>query len=69
MSSAIEKAVQALEQLPEVLQESAGEYLLSRAKKYRALKNAIDEGMADIEAGRVAPWDLREFFEQARQSV
>jgi hypothetical protein len=35
------------------MQEQAADYLLSRAKKYRALKEAIDEGMADVEAGRV----------------
>jgi hypothetical protein len=41
MSSAVEKAVEALELLP-------------------------DEGMADVEAGRVVPWDLEEFLKQAR---
>jgi predicted transcriptional regulator len=66
MSSAAEKAVEALELLPEDLQESAASYLLAQAKKFRALKDAIDEGMADVEAGRVVPWDLEEFLRQAR---
>ena len=66
MSSAVEKAVKALELLPEEMQESAADYLLSQAKKFRALKDAIDEGMADVEAGRVVPWDLGEFLKQAR---
>ena len=48
------------------MQESAADYLLSQAKKFRALKDAIDEGMADVEAGRVVPWDLGEFLKQAR---
>ena len=48
------------------MQESAADYLLSQARKFRALIDAIDEGMADIEAGRVAPWDLEEFLKQAR---
>jgi predicted transcriptional regulator len=26
------------------------------ARKFRALKAAIDEGMADVEAGRVVSW-------------
>ena len=65
MSSAVEKAVEALELLPEEIQESAAAYLLSQAKKFRALKDAIDEGMADIEAGRVVPWDLNEFLKEA----
>jgi predicted transcriptional regulator len=66
MSSAVEKAVEALELLPEEMQESAATYLLSQAKKFRALKDAIDEGMADVEAGRVIPWDLEDFLRQAR---
>ena len=66
MSSAIEKAVEALELLPEDMQESAADYLLSQAKKFRALRDAIDEGMADVEAERVVPWDLNEFLKQTR---
>ena len=66
MNSAIEKAVGALELLPEEMQESAADYLLSQAKKFRALKEAIDQGMADVEAGRVVPWDLDEFLRQTR---
>ena len=66
MSTAVEKAVEALELLPEEMQESAASYLLSQARKFRALKDAIDEGMADVEAGRVIPWDLEDFLKQAR---
>ncbi|HEY3892618.1 MAG TPA: hypothetical protein VGM00_11715 [Bradyrhizobium sp.] len=56
----MKKTVEALELLPEEMQESAAAYLLSQAKKFRALKDAIDEGMADegmadVEAGRVLP--------------
>ena len=66
MSSATEKAVEALELLPEEMQEAAATYLLSQARKFRALKDAIDEGMADVEAGRIVPWDLQEFLDRAR---
>jgi predicted transcriptional regulator len=66
MNSAVQKAVEALELLPEEMQESAADYLLAQARKFRALKDAIDEGMADVEAGRVVPWDLEEFLKQAR---
>ncbi len=69
MSSAIEKAVEALELLPEEMQESAADYLLSQARKFRALKTAIDEGIADVQAGRVVPWDLEEFLRQGRENV
>jgi hypothetical protein len=34
--------------------------------RFRELKTAIDEGMADVEAGRIVPWDLEEFLDQAR---
>ncbi|MBR1235497.1 hypothetical protein JQ597_17885 [Bradyrhizobium sp. AUGA SZCCT0177] len=66
MTSAVEKAVEALELLPAEMQEQAADYLLSQARKFRALKDAIDEGMADVEAGRVVPWDLEAFLKQAR---
>ena len=66
MSSAAEKAVEAIELLPEEMREPAAAYLLSQAKKFRTLKNAIDEGMADVEAGRVVPWDLEDFLELTR---
>jgi predicted transcriptional regulator len=39
------------------------------AKKIRALRAAIDEGMADMEAGRVVPWDLKEFLRQAHEQA
>ena len=67
MSSAVEKAVEALELLPEEMREPAAAYLLTR--KFRALKDAIDEGMADVEAGRVVPWDLEDFLKQAREQA
>ncbi len=41
--------------------------VVDRSKKLQALREAIDEGMADVEAGRVVPWDLKEFLEQARE--
>jgi uncharacterized protein (DUF3084 family) len=66
MSSAADKAVQAIELLPEDMRELAADYLLSQARKFRALKDAIDEGMADVEAGRVKPWNLQDFLELAR---
>jgi predicted transcriptional regulator len=34
--------------------------------RFREFKAAIDEDMADVEAGRVVPWDLEEFRDLAR---
>jgi hypothetical protein len=67
MSSAIDKAIEALELLPEDMRESAADYLLAQARKFRALQSAIDEGLADVEAGRTVPWNLEEFLREARQ--
>jgi predicted transcriptional regulator len=67
MSPAAEKVIEAIELLPEEMREPAAEYLLSQARQFRALKDAIDEGMADVEAGRVVPWDLADFLQRARQ--
>jgi hypothetical protein len=68
MSSATEKVFEALELLPEEMGEPAAAYLLSQAKKFRALKDAIDEGLADEAAGRVRPWDLADFLRRAGQA-
>lgn len=68
MSSAIEKALEALELLPEEMREPAAEYLLSQAEQFRALKDAVDEGLADEAAGRVRLWDLADFLQRARKA-
>jgi predicted transcriptional regulator len=69
MSSPAEKITEALELLPEEMREDAAEYLLSQARQFRALKDAVDEGMADVEAGRVRLWNLQEFLAEARAQV
>jgi predicted transcriptional regulator len=66
MNSAIEKAIRALELMPEDMQESAAAYLQTQAEKFHALKDAIDLGMADVEAGRVVPWEFGDFLKRAR---
>jgi len=40
-----------------------------KAKKLPALKRAIEEGFADVEAGRIVPWDLKEFLKLAHERV
>lgn len=66
MSPTIEKAIEALEAMPEEMREDAVAHLVRQAEKFKALKSAIDEGMADVEAGRVHTWDLQDFLTQAR---
>lgn len=65
--SSIEKAAAALELLPEELREPAVAYLIEQAEKYRALKALIDEGMEDIDAGRVSDWNFQEFLREAKR--
>ncbi len=36
-------------------------------EKIRVLKLAIEEGMADVEAGLVVPWNLSEVLNRARE--
>ncbi|MDP2410797.1 MAG: hypothetical protein Q8M26_10990 [Pseudolabrys sp.] len=60
-----EQAVEALEQLPEELQQRAVAYILEQAEKYKTLKAELAKGEADIEAGRVREWDLEEFLRRA----
>ncbi|MDO8875368.1 MAG: hypothetical protein Q7V40_04585 [Pseudolabrys sp.] len=57
---------EALELLPEPMRESAVAYIMEQAEKYRVLKQMIDEGIADVEAGNVKEWNFEEFLREAR---
>jgi hypothetical protein len=61
-----ERAAEALELLPEEMQERAVAYIFEQAEKYRVLKNLIGEGLADVEAGNVTEWNADEFLREAR---
>lgn len=69
MNAFTKKAAEALQQLPEELQQKAVAYLLEQGEKYRALKEAIEEGEADIAAGNVSDWNFDEFMTEARLEV
>lgn len=66
MDAMTEKTIEALETLPDSFRKSVAAYVIEQAEKYRALKAAIDEGMADVEAGRVREWNSEEFLQRAR---
>jgi hypothetical protein len=68
MKSTTGKAAEALDLLPEEMRESAVAYLLEQAEKFRALKEQIAEGMADVAAGRVSEWNFEDFLRDARNS-
>jgi predicted transcriptional regulator len=40
-----------------------------QARKLAVLKRLVEEGMADVEAGRVVPWDLKEFLKRAHEKL
>jgi hypothetical protein len=66
MKTAIERAVEALESLPEELRERAVERIEEQAEKLRVLRRLVQEGLDDVEAGRVEEWDLDSFLAEAR---
>jgi predicted transcriptional regulator len=68
MKTTSERAAEALELLPEEMREPAVAYLIEQAEKFRTLKQLIDEGLADIEAGNVTEWNFEEFLREARAS-
>lgn len=61
MSTTAERAAAALELLPEEMREPAVAYLFEQAEKFRVLKELVQEGLDDVEAGRVS-----EFLREAR---
>jgi len=68
MKTTTEKAVAALELLPEDMREPAVAYLLEQAEKFRVLREQVAEGMEDVAAGRVSEWNFDEFLREARKS-
>jgi len=67
MSKTTQKAAEALELLPEEMREPAIAYILEQAECFKALKAEIDEGLADVAAGRVSQWDFQDFLRRARR--
>ena len=66
MSKTSEKAAAALDLLPEEMREPAVAYLLEQAEKFRLLKELVQEGLDDIDAGRVSEWNFGDFLREAR---
>jgi hypothetical protein len=66
MKTFTERAAEALDQLPEEMREPMVAYIFEQAEKYRVLKREIDEGLADIDAGRVREWNFADFLRRAK---
>jgi hypothetical protein len=67
MSDFTKRAAEALELLPEEMQEAAVAYLYEQGEKFRRLKELVQEGVDDVEAGRVIDWDFDAFMKEARE--
>lgn len=66
MSDIAKRAAEALELLPPEMQDAAVAYLYEQGEKFRVLKALVQEGIDDVEAGRVVDWDLDAFLREAR---
>ena len=60
----LERAVQEAEQLPEELREKLGDDLLHYIHKYLALRDEIDIGLKELDAGQGIP--AEEVFAELR---
>jgi hypothetical protein len=67
MTDIAKRAALALELLPEEMQEAAVAYLYEQGEKFRILKALVQEGIDDVEAGRVSPFDMDEIRAMARE--
>jgi transcriptional regulator with XRE-family HTH domain len=66
MSDFTKRAAEALESLPEGMKEAAISYLREQGEKLRVLKHLVQEGIEDVEAGRVVEWNLDDVLKQTR---
>jgi hypothetical protein len=66
MSKTLELAVAKAAALPEAAQEQIAYELLERIDALAGLKAAIDEGVAELDAGLGTPLDVEEIIREAR---
>jgi hypothetical protein len=69
MSALNDRAIAALEALPEEMRERAVEFLEDQAEKLQVMRRLVQEGLDDIEAGRVQEWNLEHFLAEARGQI
>ena len=67
MTKTSKEAAAALDLLPEEMREPAVAYLIEQAEKFRVLKEAIAEGLDDVQAGRVSEWGFPAFLRAAEK--
>jgi hypothetical protein len=67
MKDFTKRAAEAFELPPEEMQEAAVAYLYEQGEKFRRLTEAAQEGINDVEAGRVVDWDFDAFMMEVRE--
>jgi hypothetical protein len=67
MKDFVNRAAEALERLPEEMQEAAVAWPCEQGEKFRRLKALVSEGVDDVEAGRVVEWDFDAFMKETRE--
>jgi hypothetical protein len=65
MSKTLELAIAKAAALPEAAQEQIAYALLERIDTLAGLKSAIDEGVAELDAGLGTPLDVEEIIREA----
>jgi len=64
MVRALEQAIAEIAALPDADQEEIGRQLLSHVEKLRHLREALDQGIRSLDAGKGRALDIDEFVRQ-----
>ncbi|MEM9996389.1 MAG: type II toxin-antitoxin system ParD family antitoxin [Bacteroidota bacterium] len=62
MTDLLKTAVYRLEELPAEEQDRQAAAILDWVERYQALRGALAEGLRDIDAGRVVPFDAEDII-------
>ena len=69
MSDLDKRAADALARLPEDMRERAVEFLEDQAETLAIMRALVREGLDDVAAGRVSPFDMKEIRALARRKA
>jgi hypothetical protein len=64
MVKTLEQAIEKLSTLADADQEEIGRKLLSHVEKLRGLRDEVDKGIRQLDAGEGAPLDLEKFLKE-----
>ena len=67
MVKTLEQAIEKLSTLPDADQEQIGRKLLSHVEKLRELREEIDKGIRELDAGKGEPLDIENFIREMNE--